>query len=153
APGGQRRGRPISRKPRDDMKRRAPTLIFLALLAGCLPQSRPVADSGTAKTVYFIPPSPSPSDSGRKDTAAKPKTPTPASARPASEAETAPGVVGNPAFALALYANPRGQEGNLFFPPWSISSALAMTRAGARGATGGEMEKVLHFTLPADRQH
>ena len=54
-------------------------------------------------------------------------------------------------FALDLYAQLRGQDGNLFFSPYSISTALAMTRAGARGDTAGEMDKVLHFTLPQDK--
>jgi serpin B len=52
------------------------------------------------------------------------------------------------AFALDLYAQLRGQDGNLFFSPFSISTALAMTRAGARGDTAAEMDRVLHFTLP-----
>jgi len=45
----------------------------------------------------------------------------------------------------------RGAEGNLFFSPYSISTALAMTRAGARGETAAEMDKTLHFTLPEDQ--
>jgi serpin B len=35
---------------------------------------------------------------------------------------------------------------NLCFSPYSVSSALAMTYAGASGGTSREMEKVLHFT-------
>lgn len=38
-----------------------------------------------------------------------------------------------------------GQEGNLFFSPYSISSALAMTFGGARGETAEEMNQTLHF--------
>lgn len=37
------------------------------------------------------------------------------------------------------------QDGNLFFSPYSISSALAMTYGGARGDTETEMENTLHF--------
>jgi serine protease inhibitor len=54
----------------------------------------------------------------------------------------------NNQFALDLYAKLRGDDGNLFFSPYSISTALAMTRAGARGDTAAEMDKTLHFTLP-----
>ena len=38
-----------------------------------------------------------------------------------------------------------GNEGNLFFSPYSISSALAMTYGGARGETAEQMNTVLHF--------
>ena len=54
-------------------------------------------------------------------------------------------------FAFDLYAKLRGADGNLFFSPYSISTALAMTRAGARGDTAAEMDKTLHFTLPEDQ--
>ncbi len=54
----------------------------------------------------------------------------------------------NNQFALDLYAHLRGADGNLFFSPYSISTALAMTRAGASGDTAAEMDKTLHFTLP-----
>src|SRR5262249_40286269 len=40
-------------------------------------------------------------------------------------------VKGNTQFALDLYGKLRDKEGNLFFSPYSISSALAMTYAGA----------------------
>ncbi len=62
-------------------------------------------------------------------------------------------VQGDTQFALDLYAKLRGQDGNLFFSPYSISTALAMTRAGAKGDTAAEMDKVLHFTLPQDKLH
>ena len=42
-----------------------------------------------------------------------------------------PVAAANNAFALDLYAKLRGQEGNLFVSPYSISTALAMTSAGA----------------------
>ena len=58
-------------------------------------------------------------------------------------------VEGNNVFAVALYERLRNQSGNLFFSPESISTALAMAYAGARGITASEMAKTLHFTLPA----
>ena len=73
---------------------------------------------------------------------------------PASAATDRAAVVeGNNAFAVALYGQLRKQDGNLFFSPESISTALAMTYAGARGDTASEMAKTLHFTLPPDRLH
>ena len=63
-------------------------------------------------------------------------------------------VKGNNEFALDLYAKLRSEEaGNLFFSPHSISTALAMTYAGARGDTEKEMGEVLHFTLPQAQLH
>jgi serpin B len=56
------------------------------------------------------------------------------------------------AFAFDLYGRLRSaQPGNIFFSPQSISTALAMTYAGARGATAAEMAGTLHFSLPQDQ--
>jgi len=78
------------------------------------------------------------------------------------ERDTAPGVApdeilalssDNTDFAVRLYQELREEEGNLFFSPYSISAALAMTYAGARGSTEREMAQTLAFTLPPDRLH
>ncbi len=63
-----------------------------------------------------------------------------------------PLVQGNTAFALELYAQ-LDRSGNLFMSPYSISSALAMTYAGAREGTATEMEKVLHFSQGQEGTH
>jgi serpin B len=60
-------------------------------------------------------------------------------------------VAGNNKFALELYAKLRSEEGNLFFSPYSISTALAMAHAGARGQTEAQMAGVLHFPLLQSR--
>jgi serpin B len=60
-------------------------------------------------------------------------------------------VKGNTEFALDLYQKLRNAEGNLFFSPHSISSALAMTYAGAFGDTQTQMAQALHF-LPDRKQ-
>ena len=52
---------------------------------------------------------------------------------------------GNTAFALDLYARLKTVDGNLFLSPYSISTCLAMTFAGARGDTATQMAQTLHF--------
>jgi len=62
-------------------------------------------------------------------------------------------VAGNSAFALDLLSELGAAVGNLFYSPYSVSSALAMAYAGARGATESQMADVLHFTLGQDDLH
>lgn len=62
-------------------------------------------------------------------------------------------VAGGNQFALELYQQLRKEEGNLFFSPSSISTALAMTYAGAAGETAAEMAKTLHFGTPKEQLH
>jgi serpin B len=57
----------------------------------------------------------------------------------------------NAAFAFDLYAALRQPGHNLFFSPYSVTSALAMTYAGARGGTAAEMAGTMHLALPAER--
>ncbi len=78
-----------------------------------------------------------------------PETPIPFASSP----EIKSIVDGNNAFALDLYQKLKDQPGNLFFSPYSISTALAMTCAGARGQTEAEMTNALHFTLPPEKLH
>lgn len=53
---------------------------------------------------------------------------------------------GNNSFAFDLFHELRSKkDGNIFYSPFSISTALAMTYAGADGQTEAEMKSVLHF--------
>jgi serpin B len=69
------------------------------------------------------------------------------------EPDTAALVKGNTQFAFDLYAKLRAEKGNLFFSPYSISNALAMTYTGARGDTAKEMADTLHLDLGQKRLH
>jgi serpin B len=62
-------------------------------------------------------------------------------------------VNGNNAFAFDYYQSMRDRGGNMFYSPFSISSALAMTYAGARDGSETQMAQVLHYTLPQERLH
>jgi len=59
----------------------------------------------------------------------------------------------NAAFAFDLYREMQGNPGNLFLSPYSVSAALAMTLAGARGETAAQMSDALHFDVGSDRLH
>jgi serpin B len=60
---------------------------------------------------------------------------------------------GNAAFGQALYQQVQAKNPNLVFSPISISTALAMTYAGARGETEAQMATALRFALPQARLH
>src|SRR4051794_16396516 len=49
------------------------------------------------------------------------------------------------AFAFDVYDNLQREQGNLFFSPLSVSTALGMAYAGARGNTATQLENVAHF--------
>ena len=65
-------------------------------------------------------------------------------------------AAGNNRFALDLYARLAAEAGggeaggNVFFSPYSLSTALGMAHAGAKGATAAEMAKTLHFDLKGE---
>lgn len=54
-------------------------------------------------------------------------------------------VDANNRFAFELYSRYKSKGGNIFYSPYSISSALAMAYEGAKGKTAEEMQAVLHF--------
>jgi serpin B len=67
-------------------------------------------------------------------------------------------VAGNSAFAVDFYTRLISdkivtQSDNLFYSPYSISSALIMTYAGAKGNTESQMAKTMHWDLEQDVIH
>ncbi|MHB9116299.1 MAG: serpin family protein [Thermoleophilia bacterium] len=83
-------------------------------------------------------------------------------------ADIAEVVAGNTAFAFDLYhalagsGGPQGADAtpaasaalsNVAFSPYSVSTALALAYAGARGETAREMAETLHFTLSPEDLH
>jgi serpin B len=71
-------------------------------------------------------------------------------------ADAATVVAGSNRFALDIYkqlASSAQPGDNVLVSPFSISTALAMTYAGARGNTARQIADVLGFTLPDDRLH
>ena len=74
---------------------------------------------------------------------------------PEHAADTQNVVDANNQFAFDLYEQLKGEEGNVFFSPYSISTALAMVYEGARGETATQISRVFqHFwpCLPAVHQ-
>lgn len=62
-------------------------------------------------------------------------------------------VHGNNAFALALYPMLGEKHTNTVFSPYSLSFALGLAYAGARGDTERGMAQVLRITLPKEQLH
>ena len=55
-------------------------------------------------------------------------------------------VKANNQFAFELYSElDKAENDNMFYSPYSISAALAMTYEGAKGQTADEMKSVFHF--------
>ena len=76
-------------------------------------------------------------------------TTSPSPPNPALPGSATSVVDANNRFALDLYGriadDPKAGDGNIFFSPFSISSALAITYEGARGTTAEEIRSVFHF--------
>ncbi len=115
------------------------TLMISAALAVCLP-------SGGCGSLGGDPSAPPPGElvGSEKERILSPDVPA---------ADLTELVSGNSAFAFDLYHQARDGEGNIFYSPYSISLALAMTFAGARGESEQQMADAMSFTLEQDRLH
>jgi serpin B len=123
--------------------------IMLLSLVGCtkttstatttLPPTSPVTTSPTSQTIAF-----------KVLKAAAPRITAPN----VIDAQLSSLVSGNSAFAFTLYQHLKeNSTGNLFYSPYSISTALAMTYGGAVGDTQKQMGSALYFTLPQAQLH
>jgi len=70
-----------------------------------------------------------------------------AAEKPSSKSNSEKSIIvkGNNRFAVELYGQLCGKEGNLFCSPYSISTAVAMVFAGARGQTEQQIAGAMHF--------
>jgi len=115
------------------------TLVMLVGLAACTPKTPGVSEVSDAMVLA----------SGATLQSEKTRIETPE----VSKSDQIGLADGNGAFAFDLYQQLKNRDGNLFYSPYSISAALAMTYAGARGATAEQMATALHFDLPQDKLH
>jgi len=131
--------------------------ILAVLLAACR-SAAPVAPTQTATEFFdpLNPPTATPTET------LVPITPSAKIAQANVARDTHPSVPtedlqalvqGNNAFAFDMYQSMREEDGNMVFSPYSISLALAMAYAGARGETEAQMADVLHFDLPQEKLH
>jgi len=60
---------------------------------------------------------------------------------------------GNNEFAFSLYHHIKKANGNIFYSPYSLRAALAMTYAGAKNETAAEMASALKFALEGRELH
>ena len=125
-------------------------LLLSAGLAGCVeehPAALPAATPAPTAAKLITPVSPSPAAVAALRSGKDRSAPT------AEAADLGQLVRGNNAFAFDLYRALSDGEYNLFFSPFSISQALVMTSAGARGETLRQMEATLHYRLPQSELH
>ncbi len=126
-------------------------LSVVALIAvGCAEPSPTPVPAPTPAPVPAPTPTPSPTPTSiQLLRSEKPRVTSP----DVNEADLANLIDGNSTFAFDLYQALSGTDGNLFYSPYSISLALAMTYAGARSDTEQQMADTLRFTLPDNQLH
>ena len=145
------------------MKRNLATAVTF-VMAVLMVMSVACGDGGSTPTTAAPTPTPSPTapSSPAPTTAVQPDIVLGQELRSEKQRVTSPDlapsdirdlVAGNSAFAFDLYQALSAEDGNLFYSPYSISLALAMTYAGARGETELQMANALQFILSQDRLH
>jgi len=122
--------------------------LAAAALAGCAGGDGSPAGTGTETGE----PTTGTTTEGPTETPTNTPTETSGSSEPTVDEERlAELAADNAAFALDLHAHLAEETGgNQFLSPYSISVALAMTVAGARGKTREQMRETLHYALGED---
>jgi len=124
-------------------------LLAVLLVGGCEARTAPAPVTKIKETVPLAAASAATSEATATATAsAKPPPPKPQPAAPSALA-----IAGSNHFGFDLYQRLREEKGNLALSPASISLALAMTYAGAKGDTAAEMAKVLGFPQDSEELH
>ena len=146
------------------------TLLLLAGLSGCgeeSPEVLPPTAQAPAQETPLTPvlPTPTTAQAPAQETPQTTVLPTPTTTEElrsdrdrstsprATRADLRELVQGNNDFAFDLYRALNDEEGNLFYSPFSISQALAMTFAGARGETERQMADTLQYRLSQGSLH
>ncbi len=131
--------------------RSLPLLALALACVGCEPSARPASstDGGPSAPRSTTAPESTGGHGNPAREAPSPSEPTRAPVAPqAAQAAGRALAAGDIAFAFDLYAKVRGAPGNMVFSPLSVTTALAMTWAGARGETAAQMKQVLHLDGP-----
>ncbi|ELZ55818.1 MULTISPECIES: serpin family protein [unclassified Haloferax] len=117
--------------------------LAAATIAGCTGDGQPPAETETETTATATATTDTPTETPNDE---------PPTGEPSVDDERLAALAaGNAEFALDLHRQVASEQGgNQFLSPYSISVALAMTYAGARGTTREQMEATLHYTLGED---
>ena len=114
----------------------------------------PTSEPGTSAAVPFPTPTVTPIPTSAPDVVRVSESSAERETSPAvSDADLEALIAGNSDFAFDLYRTVADGDSNLFFSPHSISTALAMAYAGARGETERQMSETLRFDLDQGRLH
>jgi serpin B len=120
-----------------------PLLVALVAAPGCS-SNTPVQPDHAQTTAATSSPAQTTAAGPSTATAPSQAADSPAPKATATDAQMAAAAKGDADFALSLYARVKGND-NVLLSPASARIALAMTYAGAKGATAEQMAKVLSF--------
>jgi serpin B len=120
--------------------------LAAVLLFGCGTQSDTTTPARHASSSTS---SPGPSSDAPPDSSGtQPSVPARLAVTTQGRNDMAEAAASNNAFSLELFRGIRSESKNLVCSPYSVTLALAMTMAGARGQTQAQMKQALQIDLP-----